>query len=214
MKTEDILILNFKCEDDLSKYTDSMLFDSGEVIASGSFAFMGNRLDIDLVIAGDVAVTYKEDVYHSPSEFPDELKELIRSDRWWDTNDNVYVGLNNWFEYVYEGDGDVLEDDLSKMTKEDVKSDMLEIASMYFDRIDEGNKDNRRLFIVRDNCESTCIYGILEVSSAESVKDIEDKIYETLDEVREDDEWQVSDLVAALPKEWNAKLRGYEDVYV
>lgn len=126
--------LRYSCEEDLSKYTDSMLFDSGEIIASATFKHKGKKLDVDLRIVGEVAVTYKDEVYHRPSEFPDELRSLIEENpNQWMTDDDVYVGLNNWFEYIFDTEGHVLEDDLSKMNSNDVLDDMKELAKWYFD---------------------------------------------------------------------------------
>ncbi len=144
----DVKCRIFKCED-LSKYTDSMLFDKGEVIAAGIYHYKDQIVCVTLEVAGDAAVTFKDEVYHRPSEFPDELVERIRKNpNDWEYyapsgegNDNaegdVYIGLNNWFEYVYTtvdgtSDGIVYEKDLSKAAKEDIKEDVEQIARMCF----------------------------------------------------------------------------------
>lgn len=145
-----IICLEFNCDNNLSQYTDSMLFDSGTEIASGKFGYNGKILDIYLDVSGEVAVTYKGETYHTPSEFPEELIEKIKEHpNWWEGyapsgegNDNeegdVYVYLNNWFEYIYGEevlyDGTVYENDLSKATKEEILEDMRYIAEQYFER--------------------------------------------------------------------------------
>lgn len=141
-----VMCLEFNCDDNLSQYTDSMLFDSGTVIASGKFEKEGRIFNIYLEVNGEVAVTYKGEVYHSPSDFPEELTERIRNTTWWDVcspseegddvESNIYVGMNNWFEYLYGeeciDDGTVYEADLSRATKEEIFEDMRYIAEHYF----------------------------------------------------------------------------------
>ena len=137
-------LIEFECTNNLSQYTDSMLFDSGEEIATGLFRYKDKEVEISLRICGQVAVDYKGETYHTPSEFPDELVERIKAhpNDWMyyspsgeDTDDaegDVYVGLNNWFEYIFDGDGCVYEEDLSKATKEDILQDMIYLARQFF----------------------------------------------------------------------------------
>lgn len=132
--------VKFECDNDLTKYVDSMLFDStsdtGESIAHGIFEHDGEQCNIWLDVRGEVSVTYKGTVYHRPSEFPEELIEKIRKNpNDWEYNgdDDIYVGLNNWFEYIFESDGEVYEADLSKATPEMIKEDMEAIACQYFE---------------------------------------------------------------------------------
>ena len=139
-----VVLESFSCEENLAQYISSMLFDSGEEIARGSFTCGDEHLEISLRVCGEVAVTYKDEVYHRPSEFPDELIQLIKEHPYdWDVyapsgegNDeaegDIYVGLNNWFEYIFDGDGDVYEEDLSKATPGMILDDMFYIARRYF----------------------------------------------------------------------------------
>ena len=143
-KEKKITCKSFVCNGDLSGYTSSMLFDSGEEIARGLFKCGSEELRISLRICGDVSVTYKGEVYYKPSDFPDELIERIKAHPYdWDIyspsgegNDepegDVYVTLNNWFEYVFDEDGDVYEEDLSGATPGMIRSDMEYIAARYF----------------------------------------------------------------------------------
>ena len=133
---KDLLVCTeFTCEEDLTKYKDSMMFDSGENIATGKFQYNDQELNIYLDISGEVAVTFEGVTYHRPSEFPEELKEKIRKNpNNWEYSDesDIYVGLNNWFEYIYDYNGVVFEDDLSKATPQRIRIDMQEIAEQYF----------------------------------------------------------------------------------
>lgn len=127
----------FSC-DDLSKYTDSMLFDSREVIAEGKFGKNGKDITIFLKVCGEVAVTYDEVTYHKPSEFPKELKEIIKKyPNKWDVesplSEKIYIGLNNWFEFILPeyGDGIVYEGDLVKETPAEILEQMTYIIEQY-----------------------------------------------------------------------------------
>lgn len=127
--------LDFYCDPDLSKYVDSMLFESGETIAKGTFAKGTENFEVYLDVRGEVSVTYKDEVYHSPEEFPDELKAIIKDHpNQWFNDDDIYVGLNNWFEYIFEDDGEVFEEDVAKATPEKILEDMMYLANEYFRR--------------------------------------------------------------------------------
>lgn len=131
----DIHCLEFDCDQDLSKYVDSMLFESGTNIAKGTFAKGTENLEVYLDVRGEVSVTYKDEVYFSPEEFPDELKDLIKEhpNQWFD-DDDIYVGMNNWFEYIFDNDGEVFEEDLSETTPEKILDDMIYLANEYFEK--------------------------------------------------------------------------------
>ncbi len=149
--SKQIRCTGFTCGN-LTNYSDSMLFDSGESIATGTFECDGETLDIDLEVAGDVRVEFKGETYRKPSEFPDELRDRIRANpNNWDItapsgedNDepesDVYVCNNNWFEYVFNDDGEVFEDDLSKVSPERILRDMRAIADQYFGVEAEANR--------------------------------------------------------------------------
>ena len=75
--------------------------------------------------------------YTSPCDFPAELKERIKANPgWWDTEDNTYIDMNNWFEYIYDhtidgktySDGIMFEDDLSEYSVEDIKNAMIKVG--------------------------------------------------------------------------------------
>lgn len=129
-------VIEFKVFDELSKYKDSMLFDSGTIIATIECEHNNHIVQIDLRVCGHVKVYYKGDYYRYSSEFPEELKEIIRDNpNGWDyLNDDIGVCENNWFEYIFtesfEGrsysDGIMFEDDLSKYSEEQLKQDMID----------------------------------------------------------------------------------------
>lgn len=130
-------IVSFNCEEDLSKYVDSMLFDNDTVIATIECEDNNQKVIIDLMVRGSVNVEYQGNTYKHPSDFPMDLKEKIKANPgWWDTEDDVYIDMNNWFEYIYNhtidddtySDGIMFEDDLSKYSIQMVKDAMVEVA--------------------------------------------------------------------------------------
>ena len=133
-------IKSFKCNDNLSQYVDSMLFDSGECIAEMECELNNNYTCIvSLEVRGEVKVYWGDDrqVYKYPSDFPEALRELIEiNPGCWDYEDHVYVDENNWFEYIYTvkddtyqySDGIMCEWDISGGTSDDIKKEMIEIC--------------------------------------------------------------------------------------
>lgn len=90
-------------DEDLTGIKDSMQIDSGTVIATLK---TGNSY-LSLEVRGEVKVWFNPDkegkpedgeYYRYPSEFPQELKDLIAENRDWDLDSRVYVSENNWFE--------------------------------------------------------------------------------------------------------------------
>jgi hypothetical protein len=140
---KDMNVIQFKCDNDLKKYTDSMLFDSGTIIASMQCEYKGHVINVDLKVCGYVTVDYKGDRYRYPSEFPQELKEQIKvSPNWWE-NEETCVHENNWFEYIYNNtfdnktysDGILFEDDLSRYSMEMVENELKEICKYIVDNV-------------------------------------------------------------------------------
>lgn len=129
-------ILSFNCEEDLSKYVDSMLFDSNTVIATMECEDENQKVFIELMVRGEVRVIHKGNTYISPCDFPAELKEKIKNNPGWWSDEDTYIDFSNWLEYMYDhtidgktySDGIMFEDDLSKYSVEDVKNGMVETA--------------------------------------------------------------------------------------
>ena len=129
--------INFKCSKNLKQYTDSMLIDSGTIIASFNCEANGYKINIDLMVCGEVDVTYKGVDYRCSSDFSTELKEIIKNKpQWFTETDDLYIANNNWFEYIYDytyngntwSDGILFESDLSTYTEADLLKEMYEIA--------------------------------------------------------------------------------------
>ena len=64
-------------------------------------------------------------MYHYPSEFPEELKELIRTDEY-QSSDDICVNMNNWFEMFYNYDEHSVVVDIEGLSKKEIFEHMLD----------------------------------------------------------------------------------------
>lgn len=118
--------LSFNLNKDLTNIRDSMQLDSEQNIATLK---AGDYL-VTIEVRGAVKVWFNPDTsgesgdgtyYSSPSEFPQELKDIIAGDAKiyrkdgdndgidyiWTLDDRVYVSENNWFElFIFDGEDD------------------------------------------------------------------------------------------------------------
>ena len=139
-------ILDFKVYGDLSKYTDSLLFQD-ETIAS----LLTKEYKVTIEVIGDVRISFDGDTYRYSSDFPEELRKIIEKG---DISEHSEIEIidNNWFEIdVYERtskdkyvlvDDEVFEEDLSKMTQENLKKYMQKHLKDYLGIEDEINVTN------------------------------------------------------------------------
>lgn len=135
-KEHKITCTAFRCIDDFSPYTDSMLFDSHSVeLAYAKFQRGDKNIIIDLDIQGHVGVIYKGCKYKQPSQFPPELVNLIKQNpNQWMNHADVEVCENNWFEFLFGAEQDgvsqgfIYEEDLSKATPQSIYEKMVDIA--------------------------------------------------------------------------------------
>ena len=124
--------LRFYLDEDLTNVTDSMEFDSGTEIATLSFG----DSEASIMVCGEVRVTFKDELYRKPSEFPEELKEIIRAGHVFD-HENVYVGNNNWFAIQFrdgtewDPNDDVV--DVEGLSKQEVFSLMWDALSSHLE---------------------------------------------------------------------------------
>ena len=118
----------FEIYKDLSECQDSMLFDSYERIAK--YGNDSNYVALD--VYGDVKVFYKDEMYKRASEMPQELLDKFKNTNYMNDSD-IYIGNNNWFDYIYVLNGViqpndiVCENDLSVMSAQQLKEDMEEL---------------------------------------------------------------------------------------
>jgi len=146
-------ILNFDCEEDLSKYKESLLFDAGESVAGMTIEFKnGFVCEAELAVRGDVRIALydsEEGYVRYTQDYSPELRTAIENGEW----DKIDIGNNNWFEMLYTlkdakgneiaSDGDVYEEDISKHSPETLKESMLDysecFAKYYIDK--DKNKE-------------------------------------------------------------------------
>ena len=113
---------------DMTKIVDSMQLDSDTVIASLT---MDDGLKVSLETCGDVWIRFspdgteeKEDYYDKPSEFPDELKEIVAAGCLY-ADERVYAVNNNWFEVFIRNKEGILEAsflaEAERMTEENIR---------------------------------------------------------------------------------------------
>ncbi len=103
---------------EMDKIKDSMQLDSEQTIA---WLRAGEKI-ISLEVRGEVKVWWNPNAtkdsspingeyFKYPSEFPEELKELIKNEQYWDTDERVCVSQNNWFElFICKNKNDLVPD--------------------------------------------------------------------------------------------------------
>lgn len=110
---------------DLTNIKNSMQLDSRQIIAE----LQKDEMIITLETQGDISVSFNGESYFNYNEFPDELKELIKSNAYMQ-DERVYVALNNWFEiFVYKNKTDTLPKayvaDVEGMTPEELFEELM-----------------------------------------------------------------------------------------
>ncbi len=122
--------IEFVVFEDLKDCKDSMLFSSDD----GQIAYIerGNKA-VSLDVRGEVRVIYKDEVYKDITQFPQELVDIIKAGKLWD-NEDVFVDMNNWFEFMLIKDGQtydgiVCEKNLNEMTNGELMDYMVEILN-------------------------------------------------------------------------------------
>ena len=140
---------------------DSMLLDKYEPIAMLGIDTGDSQETILVEINGDVNVDYKGVNYNKPSEFPEELKNLIRTDKYWEGDENVCVNYNNWIvtrhteddrysnnesldESIYD-DADKMLESLTEYAMEVYDIDIIEnVKDFYKENLEKAERDEER----------------------------------------------------------------------
>ena len=125
-------VKKFKLCVNLRDCVDSLLFNKGTQIA----IYVTKDNYVSLEVYGDVALEYKDEIYHSVDEMPKELISMIKAGKVWDCEE-VCIKSNNWFEYVHvlnnvvQPDDYVCEEDISKMTADELKVTLQTVWTYY-----------------------------------------------------------------------------------
>lgn len=151
----ELTLTRFDCDNDLSKYTNSLLFPQGETIVVADFEDKdGVNVNLRIEVVGDMKVIFNGEPYYDPSDFPEELVECIKSGNYGcDYDDDPYVEDGNWFEVIMtiedkDGkeiayNGDTLEEDVDRMTVPEFKKWLADYAESCYDLYSEEIKDSK-----------------------------------------------------------------------
>ena len=124
----------FKLMYDVSDIKDSMQIDSGTLIAS----LKTPKGEMTIEVQGEVRVIFNDEIYKYPSNFPQELENLISNDRNWESNDKVVVGERNWSEIFYkikdEKEQESFVIDIEGKSSKEIQRLMLEYLKWYEDQ--------------------------------------------------------------------------------
>ena len=141
--------IEFWCKEDLSQYTDSLLFDEEENIAELKvYDKSGNHIDLLLTVSGDKEVylidengdIVDDEVYEQADDYPEELIEAIKNG-----SDGVDYACdnNNWFDLrytVYNArgeevyyDSEAYESTIHTLNKADLMKDLQEYGEYLLD---------------------------------------------------------------------------------
>lgn len=159
---------------DLSGINTSMELDSGQELAR----LYDGDLCATLEVVGDVRVLYKDEIYKTPSRFPEDLMKLFHDGKA-DSEHGVEIAFNNWFELFiwkigkddkgnekldYTGHSDVVgaegetPEEIHGLLSDSIKEYRTDIAKQ------EAEKSKRELFVVTGSIQDykgagTYVYG-------------------------------------------------------
>ena len=179
----ELKLKNFRCNQDLSQYTSSLLFDSidtkladdcniilyddtdgsGDTIAFGEFEHEGERFNISLEIRGEIRISFDGNIYTSPLEYPEDLTSLIKAHPYdFDVCDEaagheIYIDNNNWFEYIFGPDGAMNDGYVYEQDLSKATADMIK---------EDMFKIAKQYFGLDKNDEGLEIYHMLTLSTA------------------------------------------------
>lgn len=136
LSKEEALKDEFQSNIDLTDINSSMELESGQEIAR---LRRGDRV-VTVEVRGEVRVVYKKQTYKSVSQMPEELIQMFRNGKAFNSK-KVFVDMNNWFEVftwtlqdgklVWTGNSDVV--DVENNTPEQMRAFLTDIMNDYFD---------------------------------------------------------------------------------
>ena len=85
----------FRLYENTKDIKDSLQFDTGTLIAE----YIDNDLSARIEVVGDVRIIFEGDVFKYPSNFSDELKQIVAEGNVY-ADERVEVCENNWFEVI------------------------------------------------------------------------------------------------------------------
>ena len=135
LRREEALKDEFQSNIDLTNINSSMELESGQEIAR---LRRGDRM-VTIEVRGEVRVVYKKQTYKSVSQMPEELIQMFRNGKAFNSK-KVFVDMNNWFEVftwtlqdgklVWTGNSDVA--DVENNTPEQMRAFLTDVMNDYF----------------------------------------------------------------------------------
>ena len=119
----------------LAECKDSLLYDSGEVIAQLTST---SGIDIKIAVTGELRILYKDNIYRHTQNYPPELAAAISSGEIYQMAERGQAEIqnNNWFEilvsYHNQTYADVLDTPLCEFTSETLRAYLINYIEKSF----------------------------------------------------------------------------------
>lgn len=133
----------FSCDEDLFQYSIPVCCDGDDPIAVMTVEDkIGNRIELDLRVVGEIKVNWKGKVYTHYSQFPEDLIEYVKNEgNFNDENCPIesrnYIGLRytsyNYKDEEVYSDDIIFDEDMSEITQEKLKTVLLKNALWVLD---------------------------------------------------------------------------------
>ena len=86
-----------KVYEDLTNIPTSLLMPSSLMIAT--YEDDSTETYLSYEVQGEIDIRFKDEWYEDPTEYPDELVELLKNGAAGD--EDIYISANNWFEGMF-----------------------------------------------------------------------------------------------------------------
>ena len=128
-------IIEFYCDMDAVHLAniDSLLVESGTELAYMKYWLDGKEEELYIAVRGDIKIIYKGEYYFRPSEYTEELKDILKSSPVEQLEiDDFEIIDNNWCELFHRGDNyedglDVCDGEFGE-TEQEIKEYLKEVA--------------------------------------------------------------------------------------
>lgn len=135
--------LEFTANINLENINDSMELDSGQVVAQLKMKDeeSGKDITVTLEVQGHVKVYYKDGMYKCASQMPEELIKLFHDGYESETEHDLSVIENNWFEIYIEEPDQCLHSDVAYpegMNRFELLAMMIDVYKDYFNDYEQS----------------------------------------------------------------------------
>ena len=117
---------------------DSLLFDSGEVIATLTSS---NDICVTLAVIGDIKIEFENEIYNTPRKYPSVLINAIKDGLIYRMENEGIVKIlnNNWFEISVSKNGEIVHSDVWEMSFENLSDEGLK--TLFIDYVESSFSD-------------------------------------------------------------------------